>query len=299
MKCHQGIIVGTTIATLIITVLATFQLHNWTGSGFLCWKCSSPGYRGYTKHTQETLSQQLSKSDSVETLMVNNSKDASFPQVNTSALPEMGGIRAPVHCVKINCREHLSSNERDNMKSCENRVRRVEHIMGPIKNSDCKFLPRTGHHPVALLSARGSGNTWTRGLLEKASGVCTGFIFCDSVMRAHGYVGESVKSGKVLVVKTHSPNPKWVGGSNSRANSADPNYASAVFILRNPFNAAVAEWNRRSAQEILGKHNYTISQERHTYVVPKELFSKFMQTCTCMWCLLEEATALGQRLRYI
>ena len=31
-----------------------------------------------------------------------------------------------------------------------------------------------GHGPVGLVSFPGSGNTWVRGLLQKATGVCTG-----------------------------------------------------------------------------------------------------------------------------
>ena len=182
-------------------------------------------------------------------------------------------IRAPSGCNE-NCRELLSNMERRKLKECENSVRSHEHIHGAINANDCKFLPPLGRHPIALVSARGSGNTWTRGLLEKATGICTGFIFCDSVMRAHGYVGENVKSGKVLVVKTHSPVPKWKGGTNLHSNPADASYGSAILILRNPVYSSIAEWNRKSAEMILGKHNSTIHKERHTFVVPENLFSK-------------------------
>ena len=36
----------------------------------------------------------------------------------------------------------------------------------------------TGRAAVALVSFPGSGNTWVRGLLEQASGICTGKL-CD------------------------------------------------------------------------------------------------------------------------
>ena len=83
-----------------------------------------------------------------------------------------------------------------------------------------------------------------------------------------------MKSGKVLVVKTHSLMPKWKDANNSKANLNDACYGSAVFILRNPFNATIADWNRRSAQNILGKHNSSIAKDRHTYSVPQKLFRK-------------------------
>ena len=168
----------------------------------------------------------------------------------------------------------MSDSELAEMKRCEKSVRTRDHYMGQINESDCKFLPKSDRLPVALISAQGSGNTWTRGLLEKASGICTGFIFCDTVMRAHGYVGERIKSGKVLVVKTHSPVPKWKGERDENVSPADGSYASAVFILRDPARSAVAEWNRQSAEFVLGKHNYTIAQERHTYTIPRQLFGK-------------------------
>ena len=184
-------------------------------------------------------------------------------------------IRAPTKCERANCREFLSASEQHKMKKCEEKISRAENLHGRINDSDCKFLPQIGRHPVALVSARGSGNTWTRGLLERASGICTGFLHCDTVMRANGYVGETVKSGKVLVVKTHSTVPKWKCASNRYSKSDDADYGSAILILRNPVHSAIAEWNRRSAEIILGKHNSTIHQERHTYVVPESLFSKF------------------------
>ena len=287
MKCHRGVILCTTAATLL---LAAVYLHNHSGT--LCPTCdrtnlpSSPyAYTMYTQLLSPHPSQQESQIKGapidepvivshLNTLHLNSSKHFVALGKNSfePSLSEM--IRAPLHCVQMNCREHLSISEQNAMRTCERDVRRVEHIMTPIKNGDCRFLPEMGRVPVALPSSGGSGNTWTRGLLEKATGICTGFVMCDAVMRSCGYVGESIKSGKVLVVKTHSLMPKWKGANNSRANLNDACYGSAVFILRSPFNAAIADWNRRSAQNILGKHNSSIAKDRHTYSVPQELFRK-------------------------
>ena len=38
----------------------------------------------------------------------------------------------------------------------------------------CHFMNGTSRGGVALVSFPGSGNTWLRGLLEKATGICTG-----------------------------------------------------------------------------------------------------------------------------
>ena len=185
-----------------------------------------------------------------------------------------GNIRIPFLCYESNCRDFLSKDEKSVMAKCEQAVRCKEHLNGPYNSNNCTFLPQMGRHPVALVSAQGSGNTWTRGLLEKATGICTGFIYCDTVMRAHGYVGEGIKSGKVLVVKTHSVVPKWKGSVNENSNTADSSYSAAVYVLRNPMDSAVAEWNRKTAQELLARRNTSISHERHTYAVPKSFFGK-------------------------
>ena len=58
----------------------------------------------------------------------------------------------------------------------------VDKFMRAVKKKDrlhkispaCHFINGTSRGSVALLSFPGSGNTWLRGLLEKATGVCTG-----------------------------------------------------------------------------------------------------------------------------
>ncbi len=39
---------------------------------------------------------------------------------------------------------------------------------------ECHFMNGRSRSAVALASFPGSGNTWARGLLERATGVCTG-----------------------------------------------------------------------------------------------------------------------------
>ena len=40
----------------------------------------------------------------------------------------------------------------------------------------CQFMNGTNRATVPLVSFPGSGNTWMRGLLEKATGICTGML---------------------------------------------------------------------------------------------------------------------------
>ena len=51
----------------------------------------------------------------------------------------------------------------------------------------CHFMNGTNRYPVALASFPGSGNTWVRGLLEQATGICTGKLYIYHVCRARPY----------------------------------------------------------------------------------------------------------------
>merc|ERR1712038_829368 len=64
---------------------------------------------------------------------------------------------------------------------------------------------------VALASFPGSGNTWLRYLLQQSTGILTGSVYKDSVLRRGGFPAESVANGSVIAVKTHEhgPNSKF------------------------------------------------------------------------------------------
>ena len=287
MKCHVRIrvIVIITLVSLLVTML-TSQLHIQKHSGFVCLRCAK--VNDYTKLKEDKLLQawtantRRNKSTvNYKSLQgINDLRESAYQSWNNATLPKAmhrTSITLPVVCVEKNCQEFLSEQERRAVNICEEEVRTIEKYSGQIHGSDCRFLPEMGRYPVALTSAEGSGNTWTRGLLERATGICTGYYFCDKIMRAHGFVGENVKSGKVLVVKTHSVFPSWVGENSTNNNTFrmyEPRYSAAVFILRNPVKSAIAEWNRRASQEILGEQDPAIAHERHTHTVPTYLFSK-------------------------
>jgi hypothetical protein len=108
----------------------------------------------------------------------------------------------------------------------------------------CQFRQSGGRAPVALVSVPGSGNTWVRGLLEKATGICTGSIYCDIPLRIKGFVGESVCDNSVLVVKTHTSDYQWIDTLPKNRNQFDTRYSSAILLIRNPFHTFVAERHR-------------------------------------------------------
>ena len=130
------------------------------------------------------------------------------------------------YCAEPHCQEYLSDFDRASVKWCSKKAFKNE--TSTVKG-DCEFMRGEGRAPVALTSLPGSGNTWIRGLLEKATGICTGediiiiytkdsklvlFIFsgsiyCDRGLRKEVFDAEGIRSGSVLVVKTHRSRYAW------------------------------------------------------------------------------------------
>ena len=96
---------------------------------------------------------------------------------------------------------------------------------------------------VALVSFHGSGNTWVRHLLEQATGIYTGSIYCDSSLKSV-FPGESIVSGNVVAVKTHNADKRELPVDTQLA-MGKRFYDKVVLLVRNPFDALVSEANRR------------------------------------------------------
>ncbi|XP_069167741.1 WSCD family member AGAP003962 isoform X2 [Procambarus clarkii] len=119
---------------------------------------------------------------------------------------------------------------------------------------------------VWLVSFPGSGNTWTRYLLEAASGVFTGSVYQDATLVRGGYLGdlEAPDSGTTLVQKTHGaalyhhPNYDMM----TRNHLVDPSFP-AVLLLRHPAKALISYW------KLLRTRNKTTL---HVSQVSKEMF---------------------------
>ncbi len=185
-------------------------------------------------------------------------------------------IVARVQCRESCCMEYLTPSEKIAIKACERLTLVKFHVPADsFRKPICNFMNGNGRSPVALASTEGSGNTWIRGLLEQVTGICTGFEGCDFKMRQYGFIGEGVKSGSVLVIKTHEIAPMWSGKTPNTKQRTSPYpqtfYGSAVFILRNPHDSLIAEWNRRATNHILIKRKLP-HNESHTNVIPEELF---------------------------
>ena len=77
----------------------------------------------------------------------------------------------------------------------------------------------------------GSGNTWMRYMIERATGYYTGAIGNDGTLYRGGFLGEfeDSEAGTTILVKTHRP--------IIRAKAA-------VLLIRNPFNAILVKASR-------------------------------------------------------
>jgi hypothetical protein len=91
-----------------------------------------------------------------------------------------------------------------------------------------------GEFPITSLSSYpGSGNTWVRYLIEEYTGYYTGSIYTDKNLAQGGFKGEMKdwKSGQMVAIKAHS-------FRNERP------LEDAILLIRNPYDAILAEFNR-------------------------------------------------------
>ena len=73
------------------------------------------------------------------------------------------------------CSEFLTRRDQSSFNRCTKRQKYAAKWRDkPL--GKCHFMNGTNRAAVALVSFPGSGNTWVRGLLEQATGVCTGKI---------------------------------------------------------------------------------------------------------------------------
>jgi len=90
------------------------------------------------------------------------------------------------------------------------------------------------------------------------SGIFTGSVYKDFALLRNGFPGESVKNGRVLVVKTHE------SGLSARSQ-----FQKAILLVRKPSEAILAEFNRRAAGHIghAGRDKYTRNAGRCKYYI--------------------------------
>ncbi|GBG26668.1 WD repeat-containing protein pop2 [Hondaea fermentalgiana] len=70
--------------------------------------------------------------------------------------------------------------------------------------------------PIALASYPGSGNTWTRHVIQQGSRLYTGSMYNDRKLYKGGFLAEMLRDRTVVAVKTHYPCKNcWKKGKNS------------------------------------------------------------------------------------
>lgn len=174
-------------------------------------------------------------------------------------------VEDPGACLKDSaCRGYLTGKAKDSYNQCMARVRNYGHVKRA-KDNGCQFMDGKRRGVVALASFPGSGNTWVRSLLESSTGICTGSYTCDMSLRYAGFTGEGIQSSNVVAVKTHDVSPNWAKDISSHK------FSSGIFLVRNPLDALVSDWNRNVAN---GFKHRTVNLGTHTQKAGKEYFSE-------------------------
>ena len=93
----------------------------------------------------------------------------------------------------------------------------------------------------------GSGNSWTRYLLEAATGVFTGSFYRNKGIIKAGLYGEArdYRDGSTLLQKTHEKHIREFGGRG-------------VLVIRNPYKAIISFYNFAKT----GSQTKSVSAER-------------------------------------
>ncbi|XP_052069051.1 WSCD family member CG9164-like [Mytilus californianus] len=114
---------------------------------------------------------------------------------------------------------------------------------------------------TALFSFPGSGNTWTRHLIEYTSGVATGSVYCATSL-IPVFIGEChVKD--VIVIKSHE--------GNNRVK-----FEKAIVLIRSPYRSIISFFNYRYSRG----HNQTGFASKDDF---ERLFEGFAITNIQQW----------------
>lgn len=132
-----------------------------------------------------------------------------------------------------------------------------------------------------LASFPGSGNTWSRMLVEYATGVLTGSIYDDDELKRSLPAEGNRNTSQVLLVKAHVMPKQYL--TMVTANKI-------VLVSRHPFSATWAEFQRRIGI-------YGTTQNSHVHVVQRfgpalnKVFARFALCMSCKWALYALAHA--------
>ena len=129
------------------------------------------------------------------------------------------------------------------------------------KEFKTRFVVRDSLQTRALVSYPGSGNTWTRYLVEAATGVFTGSFYHNKGIINKGLYGEAreYSDGSTLLQKTHHAMPQSkIFKLEWRLDHIRKFGGRAVLVVRNPYKAIISFYNFYQT----GSQKKSVSAER-------------------------------------
>lgn len=257
LRCLAATLLPGVVVFVVLFTVRTPVLHTRS-----YWSSPTPKAAAESAHFLDDIS--AGDQSSLDSRRVSKRSESSN-EWSGSHLIGLRDVEDPGACLKDTaCRGFLKGQARDSYTQCMARVRKYGHSK-KAKDNGCHFIDGKGRGVVALTSFPGSGNTWVRSLLEKATGICTGSYTCDMSLRYEGFTGEGIQSPNVVAVKTHQAAPHW-GDEKSSVK-----FNSAIVLVRNPLDALVSDWNRYVANGFQFK---TVRLGTHTQKAGREYFSK-------------------------
>lgn len=153
--------------------------------------------------------------------------------------------------------------------------------------TDAAFLSSADAHVrVALSSFPGSGNTWARILLEKATGKRTGSQYFDKKLVRAGLAGEgSAHLNDTICFKTHWP----------VIQGAEPSYERAIVVVRHPANASLS-YAAYSLSQSMSHDNVVEEAQMRAHMASSSLPSLANQWHYYLWIYEMYAKAWLERL---
>ena len=225
---------------------------------------------------EQSQSMTLNQSHKFIIKIPSQNQESDFQNMDSSVAQDLLS-RIKIDCRDSICSEFVTKADKPHFDYCIKKTWKARARYREPRDSVCRFMNGAGRDPIALASFPGSGNTWVRGLIQGVTGLCTGAIYCDRMLRRTGFPGESIRSGIVLVVKTHHYDPRWTGVYYAKSAPFSyfkkvehiPVYSSAIFLLRNPFDSLVSEYSRQLREE---------EPDSHVSVPKREHFGEYMHT---------------------
>ena len=129
------------------------------------------------------------------------------------------------------------------------------------KYENMRFM-KNSPDKVALASFPGSGNTWSRLLLEELTGYFTGSVYQDKKLMCTGLIGEGIKDSSVLAAKTHLSGKDWT---------------KVIYLFRNPWHSFLSWYT----YFVIRDHETSLAESKIT--IPDLTFNRFYDRWNNLW----------------